>query len=222
MLDVDDRLESDLRSFLDAIKAEPLPRQLAEFRPATVRSKNRLLHRFVGAVGIAVVAAAVVLFAIELTGHPNNGSPIPGGQSAATPTPEPTPPSPASSVAPAHSPGTPPYLDEGPAPPGARVLIPVTYGTGPMTLPRFTASPTDNISIELGCLSTSAAVSTVTVNEYDPGFVGDTLVGQCFGGSGGSGGGGTNGLGKTVTMKIQAAPTEKWVILVYVDTGEGP
>jgi hypothetical protein len=45
------------------------------------------------------------------------------------------------------------------------------------------------------------------------------VVGQCFGGSGGSGGsGGGSDAGVPVTLKVEAPPSEKWVILVY----EGP
>jgi hypothetical protein len=346
MPEVDSGLETSLRSFLNEIKAQPLPRPLAGFDAANVRPRRKGLNLFAATAGVAVIAAGVAVFAVELNGHHNTGSPTPGGQSAATPTPGATPPILPSNAAfaqvphgevlipktygsgtktfptvtlgpneavgidyscvsshstalnsislsgpgvpvvlgphfqfwlsecstpngdsaglgtaggtggritvrfnadpsvrwvvlvyeyparaeslptptasaPSYPGPTPPFLAEGPPPAGATVLIPPTYGTGPMTLPSFTTTPNENVSIELGCLSTSPSVTTVTVNEYDPAFTGDTLTGQCFGGHGGSGGGGTNGLGGTVTMKVQAAPTEKWVILVY-EGGAGP
>lgn len=339
MPEVDPGLEIGLRSFLNEIKAQPVPRPLADFEPAGVRPRRKALNLFAGAAGVAVIAAGVAVFAVELNGHHGAGSPL-GGLSAGANTPgtaalglpsisrgdgsrtvlipktygsgsetlpsvtlapneglgveytcvstqprataictvvgkgvpgivsrgggsgptsvssayetaagaggpitlhlsadpsvkwvilvyEFRPPAPlmpkptAPITTPSSFPGpTPPFLREGPAPTGATVLIPVTYGTGSMTLPSFTATPNQNVSIELGCLSTSPSVTTVTVNFYDPAFTGDTLVGQCFGGDGGSGGGGSNGFVGTVTMKVQAAPTEKWVILVYA--GGGP
>jgi hypothetical protein len=84
-----------------------------------------------------------------------------------------------------------------------------------MTLPSFSETPNESVQIELGCLSTSPSVNSVTVNYYDPAFAGDTVAGQCFGGSGGGIGSGSTGFSGTVTMKVQAAPTEKWVILVW-------
>jgi hypothetical protein len=113
---------------------------------------------------------------------------------------------------------TPPTLGEWPASAGATVLVPVTYGTGAMTLPTITETATDQIYVELGCLSTSPSVTTLTMNEYDPAFFGDTIAGSCFGARGGGIGSSYVSNGGMVTMKIQAAPTEKWVILVY----EGP
>jgi len=130
------------------------------------------------------------------------------------PTATPTP----TSTAPSTPAPTPPTLADSPAPAGATVLVPVTYGTGPMTLPTFTETATDQIYIEVGCLSTSPSVTTLTVNEYDPAFAGDAIAGSCFGARGGGVGSGYVSSGGMVTMKIQAAPTEKWVILVY----EGP
>jgi hypothetical protein len=121
---------------------------------------------------------------------------------------------PPTAPAPSYPGPTPPFLG-GPAPAGDKVLIPVTYGTGPMTLPSFSETPNESVQIELGCLSTSPSVNSVTVNYYDPAFAGDTVAGQCFGGSGGGIGSGSTGFSGTVTMKVQAAPTEKWVILVW-------
>lgn len=310
-----------------------------------------MLNLFAGAAGIAVVAAGVAVFAIELNGHHDSGSLIPGGQSSSSPMPGPTPsfrpsipaqahgakvlipitygsgprtlptvtltrgdglvveygcisnhstatatpiavshtgpvgphwldmqvggcanpnggfqapnggfqlmrvaggpltlhlgadptvnwvvlvfelpppaipifpllqPTPtATSSAPSTPAPTPPTLAEWPAPVGATVLVPVTYGTGPMTLPTFTETATDQIYVELACLSTSPSATTVTVNYYDPAFAGDSVAGSCFGGGGGGVGSGYTSSGGMVTMKIQAAPTEEWVILVY----EGP
>jgi hypothetical protein len=358
MSEVDPGLETNLRSFLNEIKVQPLPRTLAEFGPSGLRPRRKVVNLFAGLLGGAVIAASVAVFAFELTGHHNNGSPVSGGQSAATPTPEPTPPflpSPSSDRVPAgaafnsqrqilarmlHGPWlipktygsgtetlptfalgpnegigveygctslglktldsisfsgpgvptvlgpdfrllgnqpsignrcvggadtasgagglvtvrvnadpsvrwvilvyefteeaqviptptasspassspepTPPTLGEDPVPAGDPVLIPVTYGTGPMTLPSFTVTSNEYVSDKLGCLSTSPSVTTLTVNYYDPAFAGDTIAGSCDGPRGGGSGSGSTGFDGTVTLKVEAAPTEKWVIVVYL------
>ena len=346
MPDIDSPLDTRLQSFFAEIKGQGLPSQITSFNPATAHAGRRMLNLFAGAAGIAVVAASVAAFAVELNGHHSGGSLIPGGQSSSSPMPQPTPsfrpsipvqahgakvlipvtygsgpttfptvtmtrgdavvieygcisnhstatatptavshtgpvppgwlpmqvgpcvnsnggaqmvmvaggpltlhlgadptvnwvvlvfelPPPALSVFPLLEPTatptptstapstpapTPPTLADSPAPAGATVLVPVTYGTGPMTLPTFTETATDQIYIEVGCLSTSPSVTTLTVNEYDPAFAGDAIAGSCFGARGGGVGSGYVSSGGMVTMKIQAAPTEKWVILVY----EGP
>jgi hypothetical protein len=358
MSHVDDGLEASLRSFLNEIKAQPLPRPLAEFDPSGLRLRRRMVNLFAGLIGAAVIAASVAVFAFELTGHHNSGPSTPVGQSAATPTPEPTPPflpslgavrvppgaefdsqrqiiarvlhgpwlipktygsgtetlrsfvlgpnegigieygctpvgsktlgsivlsgpgvpavlgpdfhllmgqvsgrsscsgggetasgtggpvtvrvnadpsvrwvilvyefteeaqvipTPTASSPASTSPEpTPPSLGENPVPAGDTVLIPVTYGTGPMTLPSFTVTSNETVSVEVGCLSTSPSVTTLTVNYYDPGFAGDTIAGSCYGPRGGGSGGGSTGYDGAVTLKVAAAATEKWVIVVYL------
>ena len=69
MREVDSGLEGRLRSFLDEVKAQPVPQQLADFVPATVRSGRKVLNVLAGAIAVAVVAASVAVFAIELSGH---------------------------------------------------------------------------------------------------------------------------------------------------------
>src|ERR1700683_1238800 len=354
MSEVDPGLETSLRSFLNEIKVQPLPRTLAEFGPSGLRPRRRMLNLFAGAAGIAIVATTVTVFAFELTSHHGAGSPIPGGQATATPAPESTlpilpsfplfdqvprdavlipttygsgtetlptvtlgpnegiaieygctsiqnmatlapnqgisgadacisnsrtagdsitlsgdgvpevlarwivanggglttaggpggsitvrfnadpsvkwvilayefaskatvtPTPAASNSAPSHpSPrSTPPFLGEDPVPPGDTVLIPVTYGTGPMTLPSFTVTSSETVSVELGSLSTSPSVTTLTVNYYDPAFAGDTIAGSCYGPRGGGSGSGSTGFFGEGTVKMEAAPTEKWVIVV--------
>src|ERR1022692_1196492 len=69
MPEVDPGLETSLRSFLNEIKAQPLPRPLANFEPAGVRPRRKALNLFAGAAGVAVIAASVAVFAFELNGH---------------------------------------------------------------------------------------------------------------------------------------------------------
>lgn len=340
MIDIDPRLDSKLRAKYERIEAENPPQGLIDFDPSAERPRSRTFNLLAGVAGIAVVAAGVAVFAVELNGHHDSGSPIPGGQSAgvtgaqparpilgaappgsplpravlikttygsgtktfptvtvgrneglgiqfgciadiptpindfdftlqgkgvpalfnspgavaayggctnprgssgmssewgpfATPggrvtirlTTDPAvrwvirvyeyPPTVAPPVTPPSYPSTTPPFLGGPAPAGDKVLIPVTYGTGPMTLPSFTETPNVSVQVELGCLSTSPSVTSLTVNYYDPVFAGDTVAGRCFGGTGGGIGSGSTGFDGTVTMKVEAAPTEKWVILVW-------
>lgn len=339
MIDVEPRLDGMLRAKYERIEGENPPQRLIDFDPSAERPRRRTFNLLAGLAGIAVVAAGVALFGVELNGHRDGGSLNPGGQSggvhgtqparpilgamppgtprpsavlinttygAGTKTfatftvgrndalgiqfgciadnPAPThdfyftlkgngapavfnsggiaayegctnprgpsgmssewgpvaspggrvtvrlttdpavrwvirvyeyPPTVAPPVTPPNYPSsTPPFLGW-PAPAGDKVLIPVTYGTGPMTLPTFTETPNVSVQVELGCLSTSPAVTSLTVDYYDPAFAGDTVAGRCFGASGGGNGSGSNGFDGTVTMKVLAAPTEKWVILVW-------
>jgi hypothetical protein len=145
MPDVDSRLEGRLRSFLDEVKAHPLPPQLADFTPATVRSGRKVLNVLAGTVAVAVVAATSAVFAIDLHGRHGAGSPIPAGKPAVTSTPKPTP-TPTPSI---------PAADNA-LPSGAKVLIPPTYGTGTETLPTVTLGPNEGIWIEYSCSSGDA------------------------------------------------------------------
>jgi hypothetical protein len=344
MPDVHSPLDRRLRSFLDEIKAQPLPQQLADFKPATVRSGRKVLNVLAGTVAVAVIAATATVFAIELNGHHGPGSPVPGDKAGPTSTPKPTPSSPAASSMPtgarvlipptsgigtetlptvtlgpnegiwiAYScrsnampfnsifvsgrgvpaflgpniqwwlhefstpnrcsgtlptgggqggpltvrfnavrpsvtwtvavyeypspaiavsnpppsstpsfPGpTPPFLDA-PAPPGAKVLVKITYGWGSETLPTVTVAPRVPLVIEGGCISTSALANTLTIGSGDPAFNGSIGMGQCFYGTGAGGSSGGNvgsGAGGPLTLRVVAAPSVRWVILVYEGGG---
>jgi hypothetical protein len=344
MPDVDSRLDRKLLLFLDEIKAQPLPQQLADFKPATVRSGRRVLNILAGTAAAAVIAATVTVFAIELNGHHGAGSPVPAHKAGPTSTPKPTPsvltdsslppgakvlipktdgtgtktlptvtlgpnegiwiayscssnampfnsiflsghgvpaflgsdfrfwlhefstpnrcsgtlptgagqggpltvrfeavrpsvtwtvavyeyPSPAIAVsnpppssAPSFPGATPPFLDA-PAPPGAKVLIKITYGWGSETLPTVTVARHMPLVIEGGCISTSASADTLTIGSGDPAFNGSIGMGQCFYGTSAGGGSGANvgsGAGGPLTIRVTAAPSVRWVILVYEGGG---
>jgi len=115
---------------------------------------------------------------------------------------------------------TPPFLDA-PAPAGAKVLINVTYGSGSETLPTVTVTPHEPLIIEGGCISTSAAANVLTIGSVDPAFDGSIGIGQCYyGTSGGSSGGPVgSGAGGRLTLRVVAAPSLRWVILVYEGGG---
>jgi hypothetical protein len=122
----------------------------------------------------------------------------------------------ASSTVP-NAPAPTPFIDGG-APAGATVLIPVMYGTGPMTLPSFTVASNVTLYVEEGCLSTSASDSMLTVTfagsaEYGDG---DSATGGCYSEGGGSSGSAVDiGTGGHETVAVKAGPSEKWVVLVY-------
>jgi hypothetical protein len=157
MSDVDSRLDGRLRSFLDDIKEQPLPQQLADFVPATVRSGRKVLNILAGTVAVAVVAATVTVFAVELNGHHGAGPPAPAGKSRATSTPKPTP-----SISTDNS-----------LPPGAKVLIPKTYGTGSKTLPTVTLGPNEGIWIAYSCSSNTMPFNSIFVSGRGvPAFLG--------------------------------------------------
>jgi hypothetical protein len=136
MLDLDPGLDARLRALFDQIESDALTSPLTVFDPAPKRKGRRTINLFAGALAIAVVAASVAAFAIELSSHHDGPSPNPSQHSAATPTPEPTP-----------SPVALPPLGGSALPVDSQVLIPVTEETGSATLPTFT--PTEPFYIQI-------------------------------------------------------------------------
>ena len=206
MPDVDSRLDRRLRSFLNEIKAQPLPQQLADFKPATVRSRRKVLNLLAGTVAVAVIAATVMVFAIELNGHHGAGSPALGGKSGATSTPKPTPS----------------ILADSSLPTGAKVLIPQTYGTGTETLPTVTLGPNEGIWIEYRCSSNdSTSFSSVVLSGHGvPEFLGPdfrfwlhqfSTPNRCSGTLVTDGGQG----GPLSVRFIADRPSVAWMIVVY-------
>jgi hypothetical protein len=206
MPDVDSRLDHRLRSFLAEIKAQPLPQQLADFKPATVRSGRKVLNVLTGTVAVAVIAASVTVFAIELNGHHGAGSPAPGGKSGVTSTPMPTPSA----------------LADSSPPTGAKVLIPPTYGTGTETLPTVTLGPNEGIWIAYTCSSNdSTPFNSIFLSGHGvPEFLGPhfqfwlhqfTTPKRCSGTLPTDGGQG----GPLSVRFIAAHPSVTWMIAVY-------
>ncbi len=157
MPDVDSRLDRRLQSFFDEIKAQPLPQQVADFKPATVRSVRKGLNFLAGTVAVAVIAATATVFAIELNGHRGAGSLAPAATAVATSTPKPTPSSSAASSLPG----------------GAKVLIPPTSGTGTETLPTVTLGPNEGIWIAYSCSSSAMPFNSIFVSGAGvPAFLG--------------------------------------------------
>jgi hypothetical protein len=213
MSDVDPRLEGRLRSFLDEIKGQPLPPQLAHFTPATVRSGRKVLNVLAGAVAVAVVAATVAVFGIELHGRHGAGSPTPAGKSEVTSTPKPTPTSTSTPLIPAAA---------NSLPSGAKVLIPPTHGKGTKTLGTVTLGPNEGIWIEYSCSSgDSTPFNSIVLSGKATAFLGPnnstwwlhefSTPNRCSGSLSTDG-----GQGGPLTVRFNAAhPTVTWMIVAY-------
>jgi len=209
MSDVDSRLEGRLRSFLDEVKAQPVPPQVADFAPATVRSGRKVLNVLAGTVAVAVVTATVAVFAIELNGHRGAGSPTPAGKSEVTSAPKPTP-----------TPSIP--AADNSLPSGAKVLIPPTYGTGTETLPTVKLGPNEGIWIEYSCSSSDSTPfnSIFLSGQGVPAFLGPDFLfwlhefstpNRCSGTLPTDG-----GQGGPISLRFNAAhPSVTWMIRAY-------
>ncbi len=97
MIDIGPRLDSRLRAKFDRIDAEAPPQRLLAFRPTATRRRHRSLNVIVSVCAIAVVAAGIAAFAVELGGHAHP-KPAPssaqGGPLPKLPVYSPAPPSP--------------------------------------------------------------------------------------------------------------------------------
>jgi hypothetical protein len=200
MLDLDPGLDARLRAFFDQIERDALTSALTDFDPATEPKGRRTINLFAGALGIAVIAAGAVVFAIELNGHHNGDAPNPSGHSVATSTPEQTP-----------SPVVLPPLGGSPLPVDSQVLIPVTEETGSVTLPTFT--PTEPFYIQIAGIGSGP----FDIQSAD-GSVNDMQYGSSSGGVetiGPSGPGEV--LGIALSLHV-TAPGMTWEILI-VESG---
>lgn len=103
--------------------------------------------------------------------------------------------------------------------PDQRVLVPVTYGTGSITLPTFSVGPDEWLDVREACNSGSSADAIEMVgNTYfgHSGQYGCSGADGSFGG-GGSGPPGPGGSGP-ISVKVITSPAISWEILIT----EGP
>jgi len=106
--------------------------------------------------------------------------------------------------------------------PDEQVLIPVTYGTGSITLPTFRAGPDEWVNVQDACNSGSSA-DTLELAGNPFSFGEETQYGcsNPSGSGGGSGGGpgpvGGRGTGP-ISLHVKADPSVSWEILIT----EGP
>ena len=111
MLDIDPGLDAKLRAFFDHIEACVPPSILSDVKADPPRRRRAMINLFAGVVAVAVVAASVTLFAVELTSHRTTSS--------------------ASLLKKM------PLLGSGGVPASAHVLIPLTRGHGSLRLRTF-------------------------------------------------------------------------------------
>jgi hypothetical protein len=188
MIDMDPGLDTKLRAFFEHIEASSPPSGLTDFDVAAGdRRRRSMFNVFAGLAGAAVVAAGVAVFAIQLRSHDS------------------PPPAPAES-----SQRLPRFKVHG----DTRVLVPVTYGRGSVTLPAFTLAPGESVYVQVACKSGTTA-DTVQVGQNQR--FGSAIAG-CSTPTGGHGGwfgtdqGGPSG--GSVTTYVTADPAVSWEILM--------
>jgi hypothetical protein len=99
-----------------------------------------------------------------------------------------------------------------------QVLIPVTYGSGSVTLPTFSAGPDEWINVEDACISsTSANTLQIAGNPFSFGDITQYGCSNPSGSGAGSGGGpglvGGRGSGP-ISVHVKADPSVSWEILI--------
>jgi hypothetical protein len=134
MVEIDPGLDTRLRAFFDRYEGEAMPSRLANFDQEAEPKRHGATQFVAGAVGVAVIVAAVVVFAAELTGH---NQPGPAGRSSASQY------------------GLPELGASPPLPAHYQILVPVTVEKGSATLPSFT--PLEHYSIDFACIGSGKA-----------------------------------------------------------------
>jgi hypothetical protein len=223
MLDIEPDLDEKLRALYEHYGALEPPANLARITSRASRSGHKALSRVVAVVGVAAIAAGILLFARELSGH----------RFATTPTPITHPVSPANPVwspNPLPSPHSPlglygalPFRNWLPA--LEHVLVPVTQGMGRATV---TIVPQGELYIQYACAGDSSLVVTVvgvpgpkhppscTASLAHPAFAGTSLPeypNQVLP---------AGDLGKPVTITISTGPSTTWAIFIAESVAPAP
>jgi hypothetical protein len=207
MIDIGPRLDSRLRAKFARIDAEPPPPRLTSFQPSATRRRHRSLNVIVGLAAIAVVAAAVVAFALELGGHARSTpatSSAQGGPLPRLPVYSPAPPPPhVYTITP-----MPVYGTGFPA--SWHIVIPVAQHTGSAVLPAFI--PEGWEYIQYACVGTGhlqIVTADGTVNEsFKPCSSSAHPVNAQISGAEGT------LTGRPVTLEVVTSPSVRWEIVV--------
>jgi hypothetical protein len=188
MVDMDLGLDTKLRAFFEHIEESPPPSGLTDIDLAAPdRGRRPMYNLLAGLTAAAVVVAGVAVFAIELSSRVN---PAPPPAASAPPLPRFT----------VHA--------------DSRVIVPVTYGKGSVTLRAFTLAPGESIYVQVACKSGTTA-DTVQVGQNQR--FGSEIAG-CSSSTGGHGEwfetdqGGPSGL--SVTTYVTAGPAVSWELLI--------
>ena len=135
MLDIDPGLDPKLRAFFDHIEGLTPPSRLTDISPVAPDHRRRMINVFAGLAAVAVIAASVTLFAVELRGHRSSAPVV-----AST--------SPSSSLLKRM-----PLFGNGGVPTSARVVIPLTRGRGSVRLKTFI--PRGTLLLQFDCAGPS-------------------------------------------------------------------
>jgi hypothetical protein len=208
MVEMDPRLDTKLRAFFDRIEASPAPSALTDIAAPATSRRRRTINLVAGFAAIAVVAASVMLFAVELANHH----------------------APAKSSLPSSAAQLKrmPLIGNGGIPKSARVLIPLTRGHGSVRLKTFV--PTGELLLQFDCagpgpfrISSTNGVADNTLEQCSTSSGVTTLTVQGNNSSNGKqcpsnfdcGNGYDN---KPLTLEISATPTMSWEILAAETT----
>jgi hypothetical protein len=202
MIDMDAELRNKLRAKYDRIKAENPPATLANFDPIVARPRRKVLNLLIGAAAIAVVAAGIATFALQLSAHLHATTP------AAT-----APATTASSnqQIPQGFPSLSPFVPASVLP----LLVGDTYREGSASLSTFT--PTKQYSIEYACLGTGSI--DILSSDGSVHFTSESCVSP-----------GINGLlvpqdqitGKPVYLRVETTASTAWELLAMQWSGGAP
>jgi hypothetical protein len=202
---MDPELRNKLRAKYDRIKAESPPASLANFDPLVARPHRKVLNLMIGAAAIAVVAAGIATFALQLSGRPH-----------ATTPPATAPATTASSnqqipQIPQGFPRLTPVLPMDAIP----LFVGDTYADGSAPLPTFT--PTKPFLIEYACLGTGSI--DILSSDGSVVFTSESCVSP-----------GINGLlvpqdqitGKPVSLRVETTASTAWELRVMQYSGDAP
>ncbi len=128
MIEIEPRLEKELRAKYDRILATTLPQGLASFNPAADHRRHRALSLLAATAGFAVIAAGIVAFALELGGHIRPASPAPATHTQLAKL---------------------PLFGGRGVPEAAYIVLPVKHGHGSAQLPPFV--PQGTLYIQFDC-----------------------------------------------------------------------
>ena len=188
MIEIEPRLEKELRAKYDRILATTLPQGLASFNPAADHRRHRALSLLAATAGFAVIAAGIVAFALELGGHIRPASPAPATHTQLA--------------------NLPLFGGRG-VPEAAYIVLPVKHGHGSAQLPSFV--PQGTLYMQFDCSGAGSFEITAT----DP-SVSNELV-QCSSSLGATTVTVDNPAsydGKPLTLEIRAARSMSWEIFI--------
>jgi hypothetical protein len=202
MIDMDPELRNKLRAKYDRIKAEHPPATLTNFDPLVARPRRKVLNLMIGAAAIAVVAAGIATFALQLSAHLHATTP------AAT---APATTASSSQQIPQGFPSLTPVLPAAALP----LLVGDTYADGSASLPTFT--PTKPYWIEYACLGTGSI--DILSSDGSVHFTSESCVSP-----------GINGLlvpqdqitGKPFSLRVETTASTAWELRVMQYSGGAP